>query len=580
MVSLFSDQRNAGGFWGVQKVLLLVVAMLVAPAVLAEEEPTAPQPPSAATADTVLTPQAGLTIKGLAVLSDPSQLRPAGWPLADVGAAGYDLSRIPAPVAENDGSRQIFQRLLGQPIVPATLQYVISQVQQAFVQAGRPFVVVTVPPQDMTSGVMQIVAVESRLGQVTVTGQHHFSQQSYADAIRAKPGEPIDAGQLNEDLNWLAENPYRSATVKVQPGAQPGQTDLMVQAADRRPWRVFAGIDNTGSRVTQLNRYQVGVNYGNLFGRGHQIGLQRIASPDNESSVSHSLSYIAPLPWHDTLTVSGNYGTIHSKLPAPFDQTGRSGLLALRYKKALPGFSAIRHSISAGFDYKMADNNLLFSSIPVIDNPTRIYQLALSWNGQRPDKRGGTALGGSLFYSPGNMGTYNDDVAFSGSRFGAEASYSYFNMNVQRTTTLPLNLVLDNNLVFQWTQANLLGSEQLAATGTNAVRGFDENLVNGDRGFILRNELQYTLPGGASRWLAFIPPDNLQCLVFVDAAQVGASHLMPGETPHIFLASAGVGLRWQMGKQLSLRADIGRPLHLTASPLPGVHAHAGLNLSF
>ncbi|MDR2858508.1 MAG: hypothetical protein LBV50_11780 [Novosphingobium sp.] len=552
-----------------------------APRSVAPPAPQAPaEPARPETADAALTPLAGRHLSGVVFLTDPSQVRPEGWPRSELGRDGIDTSRVPF-LAGDRGAREAYRKLARAPVTASMLYEAPRLIRSAFARAGRPFVVVTVPPQDLTDGVLQVLVVEGRLGDVRVRGNRFFPAGTYAGAIRARPGEPVDAARLNEDLRWIGENPFRSASVTAQPGQRPGETDLVIEAQDRRPWRVYAGIDNTGNGATQAERYQVGFNYGNFLGLGHQIAFQRAASPDNHSSEVYAASYVAPLPWRHVLTVNASSGIIRPRLPEPFAQEGHSTQILTRYRMPLPALAGIRHGLAFGFDFKKSDNNLLFSDTPIIGNPTRIYQFSVTWDGQRSDKWGSTAWTATLVHSPGGWGSENQDAAFEGSRTGATARYTYVNITVQRSTLLGAGIVMQNNLALQWSDANLLGSEQLAAAGAYAVRGFEESSVNGDNGYVLRNELQMPAIAGISRRAhARLPGDEVQFFTFADVGRVSQHRPLVGESRAITIGSVGAGLRWQMGSWASLRLEYGKPVHASFGKAPGARWHTSFTVSY
>lgn len=554
---------------------LAVIGMV--PARAQDLHPESP-PPASAVIGSALGAVTGLKVSGLVLLSEPSQVRAQGWPDA-LDAQRLDTRRVPL-VANDVQAQAELVKLIGEPYSDGTLRSLRAVLQAAHARASRPFVVISLPPQDVTGGVLQILVTEGRLGQVTVTGNQHFSEGSYLGAMRSRVGEPISTSVLDEDLAWLGENPFRSATVTAQPGAQPGQTDLVLSAQDRRPWRVYAGIDNTGTTTTGRNRYQLGLNHGNLWGLGHQLGLQRTASPDNKGLVSHAVTYLAPLPWRHTLLLAANRSTIHSQLPEPFDQSGINAGASIKYRVPLGTRGGARQSLVAGLDYKRTDNNLLFAEIPVTNNRTDIYQWSLAWDGQRPDDMGHTGWGLTWVHSPGGRGAYNQDLAFALSRAGASSRYSYVNLNISRSTRLGDSLTLANNLAWQSSNRNLLGTEQVQASGAYAVRGFAENAVYADQGFVLRNELRLNPVKGLSRWISGLPGDQVQWLTFIDWARV-RPHLVVGTEPEVTtLASVGLGLRCTMGQQASLRLDWARPIKYSRGDKPGPRWHLGFNISF
>ena len=113
----------------------------------------------------------------------------------------------------------------------------------------------------------------------------------------------------------------------------------------------------------------------------------------------------------------------------------------------------------------------------------------------------------------------------------------------------------------QFADGNLLASEQLGAGGNATVRGYNEREANGDEGFLVRNELR------TPSWNMGAPfqgkQAQLQLLTFVDYGDVRNKRLLAGEPKHVELSSAGLGMRFSVGQNVSFRYDHGWQLHDT-----------------
>jgi hemolysin activation/secretion protein len=88
------------------------------------------------------------------------------------------------------------------------------------------------------------------------------------------------------------------------------------------------------------------------------------------------------------------------------------------------------------------------------------------------------------------------------------------------------------------------------------VRGFNERIITGDRGWRLGLEL-FTPELGNHTGLEHA---SLRLLGFLDAGQVDRLQPQPGETPHHAIASAGIGARFGLEKHLNVRVDYGHVL--------------------
>jgi len=70
----------------------------------------------------------------------------------------------------------------------------------------HPLVVVRVPDQDITKGIVNFVVIETRVGKVKIKDNKWKKEKEIRKEIRLEPGEPISSDILNQDLYWLNRN--------------------------------------------------------------------------------------------------------------------------------------------------------------------------------------------------------------------------------------------------------------------------------------------------------------------------------------------------------------------------------------
>lgn len=226
--------------------------------------PAAPQPSSALPADEtpLLT-----ALEGIVLVADTT---PASLERL---VTGVDASAV--PLAQPQAIVAHLQAAIGQPASMASLQRLADGVTRLLREQGRVFVSVWIPPQDLTRGVVRVAVRPAHMEEpLQVTGAEHFSPASYLTWMRQQPGEEPDARRLQEDIDWINRNPFRNATLAAERGSTPDSTRLSLRVRERRPFRVFAGADNTGTETTDEQRIFAGLNWGNAFGRGDQLSYQ------------------------------------------------------------------------------------------------------------------------------------------------------------------------------------------------------------------------------------------------------------------------------------------------------------------
>jgi hemolysin activation/secretion protein len=508
----------------------------------------------------------GVLLRGIVVTA-------AGQP-APPARAGIDVSQVPALATPDNVAR--LQSLLGRPLDQLALMQVLANLNRMLADAGQKFSVATAPPQEVgADGVLRIEVQEARLGQVHVrrVGAPVFSDDSYRRLLRIKPGDLLSIQALDEDAEWIQRaNPYRSATVVTQPGETPGTTDVNLVVTDRRPYAFSLGYENSGPQFTGRDRVVFTAGWGNLGGTDQQLNYTLYANPNLRNYVSHTLGYVAPLPWRHLLSVTVNDTRIKSRLPEPLDMSGGSGSLSLRYDVPLSLRPRFTQGVYASIDYKHADNNLLFSATPVSNSATEIFQLGLGYGASIADRWGSTRVGVNWFHSPGGVTDKNTDAAFNASRAGAKARYDYETLTLDRDTTLPRGWMWDLSARLQYASTNLLGSEELAGGGVQSIRSFAEPIVYADSGYVLRNDLvapAFPLGSAAQSF------GNVQPFLFYDIGRFAVHTPLPGEgTRH--LAGWGIGARATFGRNVTARLEGGKQ---TRMDIPGAQPEHLVHLS-
>lgn len=507
-------------------------------------------------------------LNGLVLLSALEDIEAEG-----VSATGVKLSHLPENHPDLDRSLEGF---LGKPVTLAELDRVSAAIVEAYRRAGRPLVDVLIPEQDITSGTVQVAVLEFRLGEVRAEGNAFTSDERLVAEIRSEPGQLIETGKLVDDIKWLNRSPFRQVRLVLERGDTFGQTDIILQTSDQRPWRVYAGADNTGSRTTGWERFFAGFNLGDLFGLNHTFAYQATTdsdmftdgalphgiSSDDPRYFAHSFSYTAPLPWRHEASVFGYYSEVHPDFGTPLTSEGRSWQVSGRYAIPLPSIWDITHEMVLGGDFKRTNNDLAFGGTAVSSSSTDVVQAVLGWTGDRSDSSGTMGVNAKVFVSPGGLSAFNDSrdyqpSATSAGRAGARAGYAYATLDLTRVQRLSGGFWMKGRLTGQVSSTNLLPSEQFALGGAGTVRGFRESEVLGDHGYLTSLELHAPLQTPLSSLGA---EDELDIYAFLDHGKAFLQHAMPGENKHASLTSAGIGLLYGWREHANIQASYGKQL--------------------
>lgn len=505
------------------------------------------------------------TLNGLILLSSPESVLAEG----DPGLEVTGLHVRGGGLLASEKLKQRVDPLFGKPIADPLLKAIQVAILAHYRAEGFPLVDIVLPPQTVTHGVLQVLVIESKLGKIVFEGTNKWTRIEHVRRnLHIAEGQRINERKLVSDLNWLNGNSFRSMDLYYKPGEGRFESDLVVRTGERFPLGGFVGIDNTGNRLTGESRVSTGFEWGKAFGlHDNSLTYRYITDTDFEFLRAHVASYLIRLPWHHSLTLSGSYSEIKGDLDETLiTQEGTSAQANLRYTMELPRIGVYRQQFSLGADFRRLDNNLEFNLVNVLADTTEIAQGVVGYTGLLPDTWGSTFFGAEYYYSPGNITGLNKDDLFDASFPSSEANYHYAKLNLERITRLPFGLSWRASGAYQFADGNLLPSEQMGLGGGSTVRGFEERIVSGSEGFLVSNELRAPSfsPG---RWLDKTAKDEMQILGFWDYGETSNPTLQPGEDPHLLLMSAGVGMRYQVSRFLSVRFDYGWQL---TDPFKGV----------
>ena len=385
--------------------------------------------------------------------------------------------------------------LLGQPLNKDQIDKVRALVLATLSKEGSMLADIYFPPQRTEDGYLVVIVSPAKVGKVVATGQKFYDGDKLTCALRTQPGEQVNLQYLTEDLLWLNRTPWRVTDMSYAPGENPGEADITLATTDRKPFRPYVSLDNTGTRATGLGRYKVGVSYGNPFGFfDHRIDYSYTRSNLDGVLNSHGLSYSMPVFGRNTLTLSAartDVDVLVSSGDARVKSANTSFSASLnRALPALRNAPNFVHEGTLGIDYKKLGSNVLFGGTQAFATQPEIMSLYMDYSAGLSDKYGKTNSYTRLVLSPGFGFGNNTNAEFDTVRTGAKNSYWYVKETIDRSVKLPKNWGLRGVINAQYAPDILLFSERMALTGANAVRGYYEDSLYADSGVMLNLELQ------------------------------------------------------------------------------------------
>ena len=462
----------------------------------------------------------------------------------------------------------------------ADVQRAQAAVEEAYLSLGYGSVQVSLPEQNVTSGVIRFRVLQPKVGKVVIGDNKHFDTANVRASLPTiQEGQIPNSRDIARNLQITGEHPIKKTTVLMRSSANPEIVDVNIKVDDERPWRVVATVDNTGNSDTGYLRSGIGFQHTNLFNRDHTVSMQYITSPTNPSRVNiFGLGYHAPLySLNSSFDVFAGHSNVNSGVvQGLFNVAGSGTIFGAKWNYYLPKFGGIDQKLSLGIDYRAFKNEVTVAGVGLVPDIT-IRPVSLGYHGTYRDSS--SEFNFNLIVSA-NVPGGNDGGAldFARSRANATEHYVIYRAGLTYQTGFGQDWQARAAVTGQYTRDALVAGEQFGLGGPDSLRGFLVREINNDRGISSQFEL-YTpelaakigLPGGF----------RMRMVGFYDYGEMWRNHALAGEVTSKSASDVGLGLRLNYGKNMSLRLDVANILTGAGTRQSGEHRiSAGMALVF
>ncbi|NMF64332.1 ShlB/FhaC/HecB family hemolysin secretion/activation protein [Brasilonema octagenarum UFV-OR1] len=406
--------------------------------------------------------------------------------------------------------------------------------------------------------IVKIMVVEGKLETIQVRGTRRLNPNYVRSRLAIATGKPLNQKKLVQALQLLQLNPLiKNLSAELGAGSRPGTSILEVRVTEAQTRSVRAILDNNRTPTIGSFQRQVQLNEANLLGLGDGLS---ISYANTDGSDTWDFSYTLPVnPRNGTLQL--NYSTSSTKvIEKPFDIldidgnsqeygiTFRQPILQTPTQELALGITANHRSSDIGYLEALVGTRIGYPSPGADeDGKTKVSAVRFfqDWT-QRSDRQVISAR--SQFSIGVNVFDATTNAKDPDSEFFAWRGQAQW-VRVLAPETF---LLVRGNL--QLADRALLPSEQIGVGGQATVRGYRQDLLLTDNGFLGSVELQYPI--------LRIPqiPGVLKITPFIDFGTAwNTSSAGRTALEDQTLVSTGLGLLWQSDR-LTARFDWGIPL--------------------
>lgn len=424
-----------------------------------------------------------------------------------------------------------------------------------------------IPPQKLTDGDVTVRFLEGKVGRVFVEGNRHFKKSVYERELRLRPDRLLRYQDVESTVYFINRGRDRKAKAYLIAGELPGTTDLVLKVEEKNPIHMAYEYNNRGTKLTHRGRHVFRFEHNNVRGEGDT--LDATATMAEEGAITGG-GFLYNL-------------TATQRLALQLEASLAETMLVREFKRSeIKGES---FSISPGITYAFTRSPAFsvdgVAAFDVKESKTLVDDLKTSFDRIRALRAGPhftwQDAGGRTLASAEGRWAFGDFLGSlsendpNASRAGAGGSFSVYTASIVRLQRLPAAWAVTKGTYLilrgggQWADEILPSSELYRIGGAGTVRGYPESDASGESGW--NGSLEWDFPArflGEAK-VPFFPKtrwrDALTFDLFLDGGKAFQyERLTSGAVKDRFLLGAGGGLRFEIGRTVSLSIDYGVPI--------------------
>jgi hemolysin activation/secretion protein len=427
-------------------------------------------------------------------------LKPKPLPEAPAGAAA--CSKVTEIVLEGatklDSAEQarLAAPYLGKCLTLADINRLIAEITNRYVELGFVTTRVYIPQQDLGSGRLQLKIVEGRIQSLIIRPE---GSASAATAFPGLVGQVLNLRDLEQGIDQINRLASNSAKIDIEPGDEPGASQVIVGNEARKRWLASASVDNSGAAATGRNLFAGFLGVDNLLGLNDYFNATGRYSEKSGHEYTESGGLYGSVPYgywtFSSALNSFRYVSMVQGTVSAFETRGTSDSQMLRADRVVFRDQARKWSFGGGVTLKQTNNFIAGTRIDNSSADLTVLDLGsnLSWI------TGEALLSFDLGVAAGvdALGATRDDPARPSGAPQAKFSKLTYGASLLRPFKAGSTAAyFQSRLLGQSSSDSLYGTEQIAIGNLYTVRGFRTTSLPGRSGYYVRNDLGFQLPMG------------------------------------------------------------------------------------
>lgn len=446
-----------------------------------------------------------------------------------------------------------YQRFIGQEISLATVFAIANDITKKYSEDGYALSIGFVPAQEITSGTVRIGVAEGFVSDLEIRGEKYPKKviRGYADGIMAS--RPLRSADLEQFLllaNDLPGLSVKSTFDRTEGGS--GATKLILDVEQDRFGGILA-INDRGSKALGRERGAIHMDFNSLFGGGGKVSLDYFQAFERQEVNYVGVGFLKPVGIAGTVIglqagqSEASPGTELLEI-LEFLAEGKTGALYVNH----PFVRTRSRNLTGHMELSVKNLSSTILGAPNSEDHMRVLRFGLDYDWL--DSMSGINLV-SFNVSRGLdvLGSTSDSSPL---KSRADGTFEFTKITGRFYRLQDFGGAIDAALSIdgQYAFDTLLSSEGCGYGGSQYGRGFDGFQIAGD----------HCIKGSVEvRWhVQNLPPSlsGLQVYGFADAGKVWKEGPpLFGEYKEKEASSAGIGLRFGIGKRASVSVEYAHP---------------------
>ncbi len=389
--------------------------------------------------------------------------------------------------------------------------------------------------------------VELEVRAISTETDSGLSKENVENLVPELKISKVNVQKLSKQIQLVNDTKGMELNADFQRQAD-GNYNVVLTAKKQKEQSFYLSGNNTGNSYS--GDWRLGATYlhRNLTNHADSLGIAYVTSPGHWDDVKQAaMVYRAILPklgdsmyvsysWSDVdLGSIGNFGGLG------IEATGRGQTAGLHYQHNFKYSSAKKQILDIGLDQKWYDNATIYS----YGGRKITGQLNYDVTTASVSYADITRKGNSFFaWSLGHTGNINRDDNFRLNRANSSQHFNLWKASANYQARTKGDVIFGARVNGQYTNDNVITTEQFGAGGINTVRGFKERSAYADKGYMGTLEIYSPEIGKGSRLVAF-----------TDYAKLFNNNARVGELNRGNIGSYGLGYRFY-DKKLGLSVNL------------------------